>query len=196
MSHIRRAFTLGELVIVVVIIAVLAAIAIPNFMEGGSCSPGPVSKSQNDLRDIQIALETYQADHRCYPVANAAGEIEQRFLTSPIAYLAEMPIDRFRKKAGAADARYRIYVNPRPTTSTLQTDSAPKWLIIGIGPDLLANTSGYRSLEEVRLNESLPRPAIGVDRDGKAIGSSGYGGLFYDPTNGTKSYGDIYKWGE
>ncbi|MEN6626543.1 MAG: prepilin-type N-terminal cleavage/methylation domain-containing protein [Candidatus Sumerlaeia bacterium] len=191
MSHIRRAFTLGELIIVLVIIAVLAAIAIPNFLE--SCSPrSPVSRSHMHMRSLELALESYKVDNGVYPSMNNLREIEQRLLTTPIAYLSELPIDNFREKAGLDDKRYRIYVSTVATSSTTKT----KWMVSSIGPDLLANTSGYRSPEDVRANEALPRPAIGVDRDGKVIGSSGYGGLFYDPTNGTKSYGDIYKWGQ
>ncbi|MRR31897.1 hypothetical protein EG834_16550 [bacterium] len=186
----RAAFTFGELMIILAILAVLAAIAVPNFMEG--CYRSPVSRNQTGMRDIQLAMEAYRVDHGSYPVTNGLGEIEQRLFTTPIAYLSEVPFDRFRKKAGMDDTRYRIYVSTVGTSSTTKT----RWMVSSIGPDLLANTAGYRSQEDVLANEALPRPAIGIDRDGKDIGSSGYGGLRYDPTNGTKSYGDLYKWGE
>ena len=59
------AFTLIELLIVVAIIAILAAIAVPNFLEAQVRSK--VSKSRNDMRALATALETYKIDTNRYP---------------------------------------------------------------------------------------------------------------------------------
>src|SRR5438874_2644032 len=63
-SH-RYAFTLIELLIVVAIIAILAAIAVPNFLEAQTRAK--VSRSLNDMRAAATALEAYAVDNNSYP---------------------------------------------------------------------------------------------------------------------------------
>ncbi len=55
------AFTLIELLIVVAIIGILAAIAVPNFLNAQMRAK--VSKATADLRSIRTALEMYTTDH-------------------------------------------------------------------------------------------------------------------------------------
>jgi type II secretion system protein G len=61
----RSAFTLIELLIVVAIIAILAAIAVPNFLEAQVRAK--VSRANNDMRALATALEVYHVDHNTYP---------------------------------------------------------------------------------------------------------------------------------
>jgi prepilin-type N-terminal cleavage/methylation domain-containing protein len=61
----RRAFTLIELLIVVAIIAILAAIAVPNFLEAQTRAK--VSRVKADHRTIATALESYAVDNNIYP---------------------------------------------------------------------------------------------------------------------------------
>ena len=61
----RKGFTLIELLIVVAIIAILAAIAIPNFLEAQTRSK--VSRVKSDQRSSSIALESFHIDHNWYP---------------------------------------------------------------------------------------------------------------------------------
>ena len=56
----REGFTLIELLIVVVIIGILAAIALPKF--GETRERAYVSAMQSDLRNLQTAQELYYAD--------------------------------------------------------------------------------------------------------------------------------------
>lgn len=65
-----KGFTLIELLIVVAIIAILAAIAVPNFLEAQIRSK--VSRSKNDMRSIATALEAYFVDNNTY-VAHSTG---------------------------------------------------------------------------------------------------------------------------
>jgi prepilin-type N-terminal cleavage/methylation domain-containing protein len=59
------AFTLIELLIVVAIIAILAAIAVPNFIDAQARSK--VSRALSDLRSTRTAIESYAVDNNTYP---------------------------------------------------------------------------------------------------------------------------------
>ena len=72
-TAVRGAFTLIELLIVVAIIAILAAIAVPNFLEAQVRAK--VSRVKSDQRTIATALESYRVDNQAYP--------EQGETTSP-----------------------------------------------------------------------------------------------------------------
>ncbi|MCE5229415.1 type II secretion system GspH family protein [bacterium] len=181
------------MIIVLVVIAVLAIVAVPNFMESAPLH-GPISDRQNELHAIARAIEQYQLEQKRLPPVTALGEMDQRLLTTPIAYLQKMPVDLFRKKAGQNDPHYRICVSTEETTSVSGTPVVTtRWMTWSIGRDLLTNTAGYRSFHDVETNEASPQPAIGIDRTGRSLGAPGYGGMRYDPTNGATSYGDIYR---
>ena len=59
-----KGFTLIELLIVVAIIAILAAIAVPNFLEAQIRSK--VSKAKTDMRTMATGLEAYFVDQNTY----------------------------------------------------------------------------------------------------------------------------------
>ena len=62
----NQAFTLMELLIVVALIAILAAIAVPNFLEVQARFK--VSASKTDIRSLVTALESYYIDNDGYPI--------------------------------------------------------------------------------------------------------------------------------
>jgi prepilin-type N-terminal cleavage/methylation domain-containing protein len=105
MNRNKTAFTLIELLIVVAIIAILAAIAVPNFLEAQVRSK--VSRTKADMRSIATALESYSIDNNNhYPPAADVGQNASptstgfhtrlpTYLTTPIAYITSILHDPF-----------------------------------------------------------------------------------------------------
>ena len=67
MKRNSKGFTLIELLIVVAIIGIIAAIAIPNLLN--AIDRGKQKRTMADLRSIGTAVETYSIDNNDYPVA-------------------------------------------------------------------------------------------------------------------------------
>ena len=208
----EKGFTLIELLIVVAIIAILAAIAVPNFLEAQTRAK--VSRAKTDMRSLATALEAYCVDSNRYPAGvNASWEAldpdldffywpigyEHR-LTTPVAYITSSHIiDPFKPNhSGNPSSR-----NPKKPTSYqyICFDPIPNsWMFL----QLL-----------VPANAPLVRPykgwslsSFGPDREQQAIEWFAMPGnppsddpttkdwsMIYDPTNGTLSNGDIVRWG-
>jgi general secretion pathway protein G len=60
-------FTLIELLIVIAIIGILAAIAIPNLLN--ALQRGKQKRTMSDIRNLAIAVESYNVDNNNYPTA-------------------------------------------------------------------------------------------------------------------------------
>jgi type II secretion system protein G len=174
-------FTLIELLIVVAIIAILAAIAVPNFLEAQVRSK--VSRSRADVRSITTALEVYCVDTNHYPSHNFAPAFARlNVLTTPIAFITQVPLDIFadRHKDPVTYTYHRngyIYDEIAPLIEIGHWDvltyieaynRGQKWLLIGRGPNLVYDATFFSD------------PNIDTR---------------YDPTNGTVSRGDLERFG-
>lgn len=84
-----KAFTLIELLIVVAIIGILAAIAVPNFLNAQIRAK--VARVKGDLRAIGTALDSYRVDNNTYPLGPGPDLVQDlRGLTTPITYIAQV----------------------------------------------------------------------------------------------------------
>ncbi|MFZ5788886.1 MAG: type II secretion system protein, partial [Acidobacteriota bacterium] len=67
----QKGFTLIELLIVVAIIGIIAAIAIPNLLN--AINRGRQKRTMADIRSIATAIESYQVDFNFFPKGLTAG---------------------------------------------------------------------------------------------------------------------------
>jgi len=206
MSVRRRGFTLIELLIVVAIIAILAAIAVPNFLEAQIRSK--VSRVHSDLRAVAVANEAYCVDQSSYSCAgqwnlNDGNAHMLVGLTTPVSYITNAHIkDVFYITAQDAGGNVNKegYFQYEPLNADEFKDNYPKiyskgFIIFSFGPDRRCSSLGWVFQFLCYGNETLPYALV------KGLtGPNGYdgkenGALVYDPTNGTKSQGDIGRTG-
>jgi len=178
--HGKRGFTLIELLIVVAIIGILAAIAVPNFMNARIRAK--VSRVQSDISAIAKAHEMYYLDNNTYPpeseddiftgtrVRSSCGLF---FLTAPIAYLSSVPSDPFQERAMTSTEDYRASYE---TGVYRRGTKNVAYMIFSRAPDLYED--GLWSAE----------PFTGVQRNNGTKNT-------YISTNGLVSWGDIYWYG-
>lgn len=88
----KAGFTLIELLIVVAIIGILAAIAVPNFLNAQLRAK--VARVQSDMRAFGVALDSYNIDRNAYPYGHrgyVTGVLYE--LTTPVSYMASVSIE-------------------------------------------------------------------------------------------------------
>jgi len=98
----ERGFTLIELMIVVAIIAILAGILIPNFVNARA--QAQTAACESNMRAIATALELYYADNQVYPTASGAAVQPTLMTANGVAYLNNTPKDPAAQSAGATYA--------------------------------------------------------------------------------------------
>lgn len=185
MKQIIHGFTLIELLIVVAIIAILAAIAVPNFLEAQTRAK--ISRNMADMRTIATGLESYYVDNNHYPSglrpnSTAFKNYLPRLtpLTTPIAYLTLIPNDVFNTFGES---------EPREEFKTF--DYVQRHEIGGIW------TLEFHNIQGNPIECKYMMRGWGPDQDNdRASGWSLMAGpIPYDPTNGTISNGDIKYFG-
>jgi general secretion pathway protein G len=82
-----KGFTLIELLIVVAIIGIIAAIAIPNLLN--AIDRGKQKRTMADMRSIGTAVESYAVDNNVYPATTAIATLKTIVETG--AYMKNMP---------------------------------------------------------------------------------------------------------
>ncbi len=192
----RLAFTLIELLIVVAIIAILAAIAVPNFLEAQARAK--VSSTMADMRSISTAMGSYAVDNNEYPIPSGVqfiGYLMQygtggrsgagRLLTTPISYMTAIPIDI-----------YNTYIFTGSFKSNLQVTVVASIKKLG-----MANAQFDAWFREMRILGGMfpssldwSMESAGPDRtwwDQNVGGRRNPNRFIYDPTNGTLSQGQL-----
>lgn len=187
----RRGFTLIELLIVVAIIAILAAIAVPNFLEAQTRAK--VSRAKSDMRNITTAVESYYVDYSRYPFPGThegvmvPSPFEDHMndthipitLTTPTAYIPVLALDPFQE--GGHQELYHY------TTRAYQIAHEGDALEFDLVGKILADIPRGGSYYFVLSNG--PDNIHNIEDEGLGDGS------LYDPSNGTLSTGDIIYWG-
>lgn len=190
-----NAFTLIELLVVVAVIAILAAIAVPNFLEAQTRSK--VSRVHADLRSQRVAIEAYAVDENTYPRMTWGGPPFNDLyegngsplqpvwgtlgpaLTTPIAYMTQYDlIDPFMtspriqadlRQYTYHDLKTRTFIASQPTT----------------GPLLYTPSEAENEFFERNFG-AYAQMSAGPDREAGPFYEQ------YDPTNGTVSAGNIW----
>ena len=86
MRNRQKGFTLIELLIVVAIIGIIAAIAIPNLLN--AIDRGKQKRTMADLRSMGTAIEEYSIDNNFYPDAATLADLEDQVTPS---YIRALP---------------------------------------------------------------------------------------------------------
>ncbi len=186
----KKGFTLIELLIVIAIILILIAIALPNFLEAQIRAR--VTKAKGDLRTVGIAMDSYYLDFGMYPPDHdpstlTPGEAGLFQLTSPIQYITTLPTDVFNSgDAGFNQSGDEVRwfemasTGVAPVISRAVRPQINAFAVYSVGPDSGENFNDNDNWPY--QGETFPCPT-----------TLGY--LNYSPTNGTKSVGDLVQAG-
>jgi prepilin-type N-terminal cleavage/methylation domain-containing protein len=197
-------FTLIELLIVIAIILILIAIALPNFIEAQIRSK--MAHVKSEFRTIETALMAYRQQNPRYPFAESTGVAPYkrhhgypegpriRFtleLTTPVKFLPSVEfIDPFIGSGAVSDQHgdheYSYYFLNYETFALLRP-SPPNtfegWALCSWAVDTYDSGCSW-----------LPQIVVNAKKQGIPIDPGAYITI-YSPTNGIRSRGDIAKYG-
>lgn len=197
-DKLKNGFTLIELLIVVLIIAILAAIAVPNFLEFQTRAK--VSRVVSDMRTIALAVEAYTVDNNVFPASPCDAPFGNGFsdadyidtiyaqVTTPISYLSTFPKDPFAEFVPASTSLASQYDYRRGYETGF-----------GIGSltfEEILTGSGCAPAKDATVKEKvwiLWSTGPDAEQEFNTLGfQNPYNTwAYYDPTNGTVSVGDI-----
>ncbi len=185
----QTAFTLIELLIVVAIIGILAAIAVPNFLNAQT--KAKLAKVQAEFQSIRSALATYQLDNNTFPHDGWRGFMRRPNgwigLTSPVSYINSASLhDPFKARfvlPGDQDpgVDWSLYELSTGSHNSGKFNEMPldDWMLNSIGPDSVFNQAGGGGAAGDNTSSAMSYPFTNIV-------------LRFDITNGLVSRGDIY----
>ncbi len=193
MDRRKSAFTLIELLIVVAIIGILAAIAVPNFLNAQTRAK--IANVKADFNAISTAMESYYLDNNHYPTS-----FQLQRLTTPIAYLGSVPQDPFplvtaEQYGGGSGPTWYRYVSGEKSANIRIAHCADYWAYYP--PFLLRGPAETKAGQDDCPTQWLVK-SFGPNTNHKSLcgGNNGDDCTFrYDGSNGLRSIGDIAVFG-
>lgn len=171
----KKGFTLIELLIVVAIIGILAAIAVPNFLNAQV--KAKIAKAEAEMRSLNEAYLMYKLDNNAWPPHADRCKAQHKFITSPIAYLSTSMTDPFQVEHETQTWQWfcgQYHVEPTAVEGRGRIGvAAPKYFA-------------------QHKNAAFFTKSVGPDKDG-AVASGQEFFLPYDASNGLNSKGTIYR---
>jgi len=203
----KKGFTLIELLIVVAIIAILAAIAVPNFLEAQTRAK--VSRIKADVRSLATGLEAYSIDWNHFPPGCAIiGDVPQtpyvsrlmrlQPLTTPVAFLTSIFPDVFNNKDQAQPETANGAPGFGRTVPESEIRIVVYWSQFLLDAwsfnDIYINNTFSELPDEVRKKSNWMLLSFGPDQVFDINTGSWPSTIHvYNPTNGTISRGDIIR---
>ncbi len=189
----RSGFTLIELLIVVAIIGILAAIAIPNFRNAQMRAK--LTQVESNMKALSTASMAYNTDHGVFPLHDHITNC--RGLSTPIAYIGSIPYDIFQMEGlRLNDVVKRLSqmpgtIHPEP----FYTTSAGAWgqrSLDGPPPPFPNLCGRFRQAPDrfEKCRGQYPNGRYFVSLGPSRLHEAG---TVYDLTNGIKSKGDIIR---
>ncbi|MBI1388956.1 MAG: prepilin-type N-terminal cleavage/methylation domain-containing protein [bacterium] len=161
----RNGFTLIELLIVVAIIGILAAIAVPNFLNAQV--KAKVSRAMSEEKSIANSYILYKMDNNRYPPHIDGNPAQHRYVTTPIAYLNTSVMDVFadpkRKDewpwacctVGQYHCEPAFFAYNKNSNDPVRSNRNAAYFVISYGPDGVFDGESYNASNGITSGGNL-----------------------------------------